>query len=156
MTKSKQNKGLGNPVVTAVAAGAGQEVVKSTASVIPFLIKTAVFLGLGYIVYRKVVTRFMPLKEISSYPASNITNGQAQTKAESIYGAMRGFGANFEIVSANIAGLNYNGWIRLYNAFGKRSTANPLEAKMDLTEWFVDQFDEEELAMLRFLVPNVF
>lgn len=156
MTKNKQNKGLGNPVVTAVAAGAGQEVVKSTASVIPFLIKTTVFIGLGYWAYRSFVTRFVPLKEVNSWPASSITNGQATTRAEMIYQAMEGFGANFQIVASNLSSLNYNGWVRLYNAFGNRRGANPLGKKMDLVEWLGDQFDEEELAQLRFLVPNVF
>lgn len=159
---------LANPAVaTVLSSEAGQtaiknasenqrEVVKATVSVLPFILKTGFVLGVGYWAYSKWTNRFVPSKEVSYYQQANITNGQAKSKAEAIYGAMKGFGNGFQIVAANIAGLNYNGWIRLYNAFGARQGSIPLSPKMDIVEWFTDQFDEEELQQLRFLVQNVF
>jgi alpha-acetolactate decarboxylase len=162
--KSTTNKKLANPAVAAVVnsdaaknASEGQKaVVQATASVIPFFLKTIFVLGVGYVVVNKWTNRFVPAKEASYYPAANVTTSQAKTKADAIHGAMKGFGNGFQIVAANIAGLNYNGWIRVYNAFGNRQGVVPFSAKMNLSEWFADQFDDEELAQLRFLVPNVF
>lgn len=168
MKKASQNKKLGNPAVVALATSeAGQSVIKNasdnqkavvqaTASVIPFLIKTTVLIGIGWFIYSKYTNRFVSLKENNNYELSNISNSQASTKAETIYGAMKGLGNGFHIVATNISGLNYNGWIKLYNAFGHRQGSIPFSDKMNLVEWFADQFSEDELAQLRFLVPNVF
>lgn len=171
-SKTKNTKKLGNPAaVMAVSEVAKSEagqtaiknasenqkaVVQATASVIPFLIKTTVILGIGWFLYSKYTNRFVSLSENSNYPVANINNSQASTKAETIYGAMKGLGNGFNIVATNISGLNYNGWIKLYNAFGHRQGSIPFSSKMNLVEWFADQFNEEELAQLRFLVPNVF
>jgi hypothetical protein len=152
IAKSKQT--LSNPAVAAIVnsdaaknASEGQKaVVQATASVIPFVLKTVFVLGIGYIVYTQWADRFVPSKEVPYYPQSNITSSQAKTKAEAIYGAMKGFGNGFQVVAANIAGLNYNGWVRLYNAFGNRQGIVPFSGETNLVEWFADQFDEEELA----------
>lgn len=163
-TKTK----LGNPAVVALATSpAGQNaiqnasenqkaVVQATASVIPFLIKTLVIIGIGGIVYYRYTNRFVSLSENKNFQSSNITNNQAQTKAETIYNAMKGLGNGFEIVKTNIANLNYNGFVKLYNAFGHRQGVVPFSNKMNLVEWFSDQFSDEELNELRFLVPNMF
>lgn len=166
-TKTKNIKKLGNPALLVAGTEAGQKaisnasenqkaVVQATASVIPFLIKTLVIVGGGLYLYYRFTNRFISLKENPNYPVSNITNNQAQTKAETIYNAMLGFGNGFEIVRSNIAGLNYNAFIKVYNAFGSRQGSIPFSDKMNMVEWFSDQFDEDELAQLRFLVPNMF
>jgi hypothetical protein len=159
---------LGNPAVAAAASSPEvqkivveglentKEVVKATASVIPFLVKTTVFIVIGYYIYQKYVKRFTKISENKNYPAANISDSQATTKAETIYGAMKGVGNGFQIVASNISGLNYNGWVKLYNAFGNRQGSIPFSAEMNLVEWLTDQFSEDELAQLRFLVPNVF
>lgn len=166
-SKTKNIKKLGNPAVLVAGTEAGQkaitnasesqkEVVKATASVIPFLIKTIVIVGGGLYLWHRYTNRFVSLKENPNYPVSNITNNQAVTKAETIYNAMLGFGNGFEIVRSNIAGLNYNAFIKVYNAFGSRQGSIPFSSKMNMVEWFGDQFSESELAQLRFLVPNMF
>jgi hypothetical protein len=166
-TKTKNTKKLGNPALLIAGSEAGQKVisnasdnqkavVQATASVIPFLIKTLVIVGGGMYLYYRFTNRFVSLKENSNYPVSNITNNQAQTKAETIYNSMLGFGNGFEVVKTNIAGLNYNAFIKVYNAFGNRQGSIPFSDKMNMVEWFSDQFDEEELTELRFLVPNMF
>lgn len=168
MKKTRKNKSkLGNPAVLLATSEAGQKaisnasenqkaVVQATASVIPFVIKTVIVIGIGTFIYYKYTNRFVSLKENPNYPVSNITNNQASTRAEVIYNAMLGFGNGFEIIKTNIAGLNYNAFIKLYNAFGSRQGSIPFSEKMNMVEWFSDQFDEEELTQLRFLVPNMF
>jgi hypothetical protein len=156
---------LGNPAVATVLSN--DNVTKSIASTVetkneiakstvPFVVKTLFVLGLGYFVYYKIVNRFVSLKENSNYPTSNITNAQAVTRADSIFEAMNGLGSNLEIVKQNIAGLNYNGFIKVYNAFGSRQGSVPFSSKMTMIEWFNDQFNTSELEQLRFLVPNIF
>lgn len=163
---STKNK-LGNPALLLASSGAGQkaisdfnenkkEMVKATTSVIPFLVKTLVVVAVGGYIYYRYTNRFISLKENTSYPTSNITNNQASTRAETIYNAMKGIGNGFEIVKTNIAGLNYNGFIKLYNAFGQKQGSIPFSSEMNLIEWFSDQFNESELTQLRFLVNNMF
>lgn len=147
-----KKQGLNNPV----AAVAGYEVAKQTASLIPFFVKTTVFLGVGYLLYTSFVKRFKKIGENNNLPPANISLGEAQVRANSIFAAMEGFGADLKSVQTNFAGLNYNGWVRLYNAFGHRKGINPLSEKTDLIEWLNDQFDEEELQQLRFVLPGLF
>lgn len=168
MKKTSKNKNkLGNPAVMLATSEAGQKtisnasenqkaVVQATASVIPFVVKTVIIVGGAMYLYYRFTNRFVSLKENPNYPVSNITNNQAQTKAESIYNAMLGLGNGFEIVKTNIAGLNYNAFIKVYNAFGHRQGSIPFSDKMNMVEWFSDQFDADELTQLRFLVPNMF
>lgn len=152
MTKVSSNKGLKNPAAALVAV----EAAKQTATVIPFLIKATVIGGLGYLAYNTFVKRFRAIDENRNLPPANISVGEAQTRANSIYSAMFGFGANFNTVAENLSGLNYNGWTRLYNAFGKRKGINPISTSKDLVSWINNQFNNEQLAQLRFLLPNVF
>lgn len=161
-------KKLGNPAVaTILSSEAGQKainnvsdnqkkIVQATASTIPFLIKTVVVLGIGAFVWYKYANRFKSLNENPNYEQSNITESQAKTKAESIFSAMYGFGGNYSLVAQNLAGVNYNGFIRIYNAFGLRQGSIPFSSKMNLVQWFSDQFNEDELEQLRFLVGRNF
>lgn len=147
---SKQK--LGNPAV----AIASQKALEKTSEAIPFMIKTLFVLGIvGFAVY-KFSKRFKPLSENTSYPNANVTLGVAKTKADAIFSAMTGLGSNVDLVANNIAGLNYNGFVRVFNAFGDRQGVIPFSSKMNMVEWFYDQFNESELTKLRFLVPNVF
>lgn len=156
MSKSKQNKGLGNPALVATALNSDtvktqNEIAKST---IPFIVKSLFVIGVGTFIWYKISTRFISIKENPNYPKSNITDGQAKTKADAIFGAMYGIGANFDIVAYNLHGLNYNAWVKVYNAFGDRRGSDL--QKGNLVDWLTDQFSEYELEQLRFLVSNVF
>lgn len=161
MSNSKKNKSLGNPMAVAAASSAvnspaGQKAVEKATEVIPFLIKTVFVLSIIGFAYYKFTNRFKPLEENPDYPNANVSLGNAKTKAEAIYNAMVGFGANLDSVASNIAGLNYNGFVRVFNAFGERQGSVPFSDKMNMVEWFFDQFDDTEITQLRFLVPNVF
>jgi hypothetical protein len=147
-----RKQGMNNPA----AAFAGMEVAKQTASLIPFLVKLGIFAGIGYFAYTTFIRRFKKIGENPKFPAANITLGEAQTRAESMYAAMQGIGADFKTVQYNLSGINYNAWVRIYNAFGLRNGVNPLEDKTDLVEWLLSQFNESELAQLRFVTPGLF
>jgi hypothetical protein len=147
-TKSK----LGNPVV---ATYAGAKVVEQTASVIPFLIKTAVIGGLIYWGYSTYTNRFKKVSELSSEPQANISYAQAQIRADSIYASINLFSNDFDNVAKQLTGLNYNGLVRVYNAFGHH-TGTLLKGELTLVEWLKDQFNDYQMAQLSFLTGGKF
>jgi len=132
------------------------EITKQAASVIPFLVKTAVVVTVAYFAFGAFSKRFKSLPYNISAADPSISEGQAQTRANALYEAMRGPGSNFNTVIQNLSGLNYNGWVRLYNAFGKRETAIPFTDPMTLEEFLLSEFSGSDLAQIRFLVPAVF
>lgn len=139
---------LNNPVVYS-------EVARQTATVIPFLIKTAVLLGVGYYIYSSFKNRFIKLKENPKYSPANITLDQAETRADAIASSIGWFSNSFDAVADSLAGLNYNGFVRVYNAFGERS-GTLLGGDLNLIEWIKNQFNEEEIAQLSSLQNGVF
>ena len=169
MAGTTKNKGiLRNPAVLAAASTpAGQNALTKSTEItanaankgidlLSWGIKLAVLCGGAYYVVSLFKKRFINMNTNSNYAPSNITDGQAVAKADALYEAMYGVGADVDIVATQIAGLNYNGWVKVYNAFGNRKGVNPLGDAMNLVEWFNDQFDEDELLQLRFLVSGVF
>ena len=172
MKRTTKNKGLSNPAVLAAASSpAGQKAItdftgmakasaetssKIAVEVVPFLIKIAVAGVIIYYVVNKFTKRFVKLGYNTNLAAANISDGQASAKANAIYEAMYGPGANMELVASQIRGLNYNGWIKVYNAFGQKAGANPFGDDLNLSEWLVDQFSTEDIAQLRFVLPGVF
>jgi hypothetical protein len=143
-TKSK----LGNPVVAA-------EVISQTASVIPFLVKLGAIIAVTVVGYKMWTNRFVSLKENSSYPASNISLAEAKTRADSIIGSIGWVSNDFNAVSKQLSGLNYNGFIRVYNAFGhQRGTL--LAGELNLVEWIKNQFTDYQIQQLSFLLGGAF
>ena len=142
------NKGLKNPAVQT-------EFVKQTATVIPFLIKTVVIVGIGWYAYNKWTNRFVKLKENSSYAPANVTEAQAKAKADAIASSIGWFSNSFDAVADNLAGLNYNGFIRVYNAFGHQ-TGTLFGGDLNLIEWIKNQFNEYEVAQLSSLQNGAF
>jgi hypothetical protein len=168
MKITTKNKGLRNPAVTAVATSeAGEKAIAKAertqqaaadvaVKVLPWLIKIVVVGTIGYVAYRLYTDRFKKASYNNNWPDANVTDAQAQAKADAIYNAMYGYGANAQVVAEQLIGLNYNGWIKVYNAFGKRQPWNPIADEMTLVEWFADQFDEEDMILIRSALPNVF
>jgi len=138
---------LGNPIV----AGA-------IVTQLPWawLFKVVVGCVIVYTVVGRFTNRFESAREVSSFGPANISTGQAKIKANIIHQAMRGFGNGFDIVRQNLAGINHNGWVRLYNAFGNRPSNIPLSDDKNLAEWLEMEFSTNQLNELRVLVPNVF
>ena len=131
------------------------KVIEQTASVIPFLIKTIVICGIGYYVYYKFTNRFVKMKENSKYPVANLTMAQAKARAESIYGSITLFGNDFQNVATQLNQVNYNGFVRIYNAFGEH-TGTLLGGDLDLIEWIHNQFTDYEIEQISFLTSGAF
>lgn len=132
-----------------------EEVVRQTASVIPFIIKTVIVLGIGYGVYRAWSNRFVKKQEISRYGKANITDAQAEAKAEAVYASVDWFSGDFENLRDQFINLNYNAVIKVYNAFGKR-TGRLLSGEVDLFEFLQQQLNASQLMQLRVLIGNTF
>jgi len=170
--RTTTKKGLGNPaVMAALSSEAGQKAIDSANAradaaakaasniaedVIPFVVKSLFIGGAIWYAVRLYTKRFVKMGTNPNYPAANVSDGQAAARAAAMYEAMYGFGANAELVGEQLAGLNYNGWVKVYNAFGNKKGANILGDEMTLVEWLNDQFDEDQLQELRFVLPGVF
>lgn len=143
-TKSK----LGNPLVAAT-------LVQQGATALPFVIKTLFITGIVVVGYKLYTNRFVSLKENNSYAPANVSYAQAKGKADSIYGSIGLLSNNFENVSKQLAGLNYNGFVRVYNAFGQHK-GTLLGGDLNLIEWIQNQFNEYQKQQLSFLLGGAF
>lgn len=135
-------------------------VAKEVASVIPFLIKTTVVLGIGYYLYSSYTNRFVKLKENNNYPIANVTEAQAKGRADGIANSKTfwddaDFGGQYQATAQNLAGLNYNGFIRVYNAFGHQG-GTIFSGDLNLIEFIKDQFSAYEVQTLSTLLNGVF
>lgn len=168
MIKTIKHKGLGNPAVLAVASSpAGQQAISQASetqrkiadagiSILPFVFKTVFVVGGLYVAYNLWSNRFIKLGVNPKWPASNINDAQASARAEALYEAMVGVGADKDVVAMNITGLNYNAWVKVYNAFGNREGILPFSKEMNLVEWINDQFSGDDLLELKVILPGVF
>jgi hypothetical protein len=147
----KAKSKLGNPL--AVVAGA--KVVEKSAEAIPFLIKFSAVLAVAYFGYSAYTNRFVKLKENSNYTGSNVSYAQAKARADAIYGSIGIISNDFDNVSKQLVGLNYNGFVRVYNAFGhKKGTL--LGGDLNLIEWLQNQFSSYQIQQLSFLLGGAF
>lgn len=153
---------LRNPALIAAASSpAGQKAIDKAsnqadrvASFMFFVGKVA-FVGLvGWFAYNKIFKGFKTVTEDKNHVKSNISDTEAKARAEAVYTAMLGIGSNFNTVLKNLSKLNYNGFIKVYNAFGERRGAT--FTKMNLVEWLQDQFDETQMTRLRFQIQGFF
>ncbi|MFV5689082.1 hypothetical protein ACM55M_10710 [Flavobacterium sp. ZT3R25] len=118
------------------------------------VLKIALIGGILTLVYFKIFKGFQQIQDDKRYKPSNINVTQAKARSEAIYTALLGFGANYNTVENNLTGLNHNGFIKVYNEFGERRSSTLV--KMNLVEWLQDQFNETEIAKLRFLIKGFF
>ena len=131
------------------------ELVRQTVSVVPFLIKTAVVVGIVWFLVNKYKNRFVAKKLRSDLPASNISDGQAEAKASAIAGAIGWISNDFDTVADALADLNYNGFVKLYNAFGHH-TGTLFGCQLDLIEYIQNQFTDYEVSQLSALLGGAF
>lgn len=148
-------QGLKNPALVAYATSEqGQKTITKGTDLVFLLLKITLIGGLGFFAYYKIFMGFKKVQEDTRYKPSNISQTTAKARAEAIYTAMIGFGANYATVEKNLTGLNHNGFIRLYNEFGQRRGATLVN--MNLVEWLQDQFKEDDISRLRFLIQGFF
>ncbi len=143
-TKSK----LGNPVVAAT-------LVQQGATALPFLIKLVAVTGLVVVGYNLYTNRFIKFKENSALAPANVSLAQAKGKADSIGKSIGIFSNDFDNVSKQLSGLNYNGFVRVYNAFGQQR-GTLLAGELNLIEWIENQFNAYQKQQLSFLLGGAF
>ncbi|HMI08735.1 MAG TPA: hypothetical protein VK528_14385, partial [Flavobacterium sp.] len=82
---------------------------------------------------------------------ANITDGEAEAKADAIYGAYGYTNDDFDAIANALTSpiLNYNGYIKLYNAYGHRDD-------LDLEASFRDHFNDFEVAQLSSYLGGAF
>lgn len=148
----KNKTKLGIPVDT------NSILIEKSAEAIPYVLRTLGFILIvagGYWGYKKYTNRFIKRKEKSIYPDANVSFAQAQARANAIYSSIGLFSNDFANVSRQISGLNYNGYIRVYNAFGQK-TGTLLGGDLDLEQWCANQFTPYEVQQLSFLLGGEF
>lgn len=150
-------KGLKNPVIQYKAAESGFKIAET---LLPWLFKLAVIGAIGVYAYRRFTTRFVALKEKSNYPKSNVSDAQAKGRADSIIGSISffdqtEFGTQFNATADALQGLNYNGFVKVYNAFGHQK-GHWFAGDKNLVEFINDQFSAYEIQQLSFLSNGAF
>lgn len=108
--------------------------------------------------------RFKKMEYSRAHKPVSISEGLAKSKADIIYTAMKGVGANYDRVYNALKGMGYNNYVAIYNAFGKRRPATSLSLgnaqDLTLSEWIINQFggifDGNKLASLRAQVGSEF
>jgi hypothetical protein len=151
--------GLSNPALLALSTPQGQQAmanaskVQSKAIDLGFsILKIGLFALGGYLVYRKIVSAFQKRKEDNNYRPANVSLEMAKVRADNLFKAMYGVSNDFSAMLKNLSGVNYNGYTRIFNAFGERRGADL--KKQNLTQWIYDQSNETELAQLKFITNN--
>ena len=174
MPRKKQTN-LNGAVAASVAAGAVGKYIEKHPEVVEYAgrkAKTAINVGLilfgvaivstagalYYNLYWK--NRFRKMEYDPNQKPATISAGLAKSKADILFRAMHGIGANYNNVYNALKGMGHNNYVAIYNAFGKRTPATSFsfgnKNDMDLSQWLVDQFSGSELAALRAQVGSGF
>lgn len=155
-------KGLNNPALALMTSDVGKQAIanakENQSKLIDigfWLLKAGVLAGGAYFLYRKIIPNFKKITEDRNLPKSNISDIQAKNRAESIFTGMRGAGSGFDNTVNNLRGINHNGFIKIFNAFGERSGQFGF-SKMNMIEWFQDQYSNTQLSKLRFIISGFF
>lgn len=161
MKISKTNKlsGAASDVFAKVAAEDNRKAVSTTINIGFILFGTAVLGVAGYAFYTLYwKNRFKKMKYNPKAAPSNVPPAAALAKANALYAAMRGAGTNEKEIYKTLAGVNYNGFIAIYNAFGKRSGALNFSlgnsGDEDLLSFLQGDLSEKDLATLRNLMAS--
>ena len=161
MKISKTNKlsGAASEVFAKVAAEDNRKAVSTTINIGFILFGTAVLGVAGYAFYTLYwKNRFKKMKYNPKAAPSNVPPAAALAKANALYAAMKGAGTNEKEIYKTLTGVNYNGFIAIYNAFGKRSGALNFSlgnsGDEDLLSFLQGDLSEKDLATLRNLMAS--
>ncbi|MFK8284657.1 hypothetical protein [Capnocytophaga canis] len=152
MKKQRQKNQLSNPAVATAAASyvaQNPKVVGKAVNIGMIIVGiTVVAIGGGAYYYLYWKHRFRKMKKNSAYAPSSVTPSEAKVKADIIYKALYGKD-DFDAVYEAMKGVNHNGYIEIYNAFGKRTPADSLfsignKNDLTLTQYFQTLWDSEK------------
>lgn len=159
-TSGSGKRGLSGVEDTIPQVVVTKEVASKGAELGVWLIKGFVVGTVLYILYNKYTNRFVKLKENANYPVSNVSLAQAKNRADAIIGAKSfwdqiEFGSQYQATAQQLSGLNYNGFIQVYNAFGNQP-GHFLGGDLNLVEFIKDQFSAYEVSTLSTLLNGAF
>lgn len=118
----------------------------------------------GYSVYKLFFANTDPdidFDENENSPVIDMVT--AKTKAEQLFNAMRHPGTDEDTIYDVLSGVNFNDFVMISNAFGKRYYDKflgvdggwPLNDKLSLHEWLLQELSNGELQDLESYMPNV-
>ena len=149
MKTTEQNKlsGAASAIIAQSAVENNKKAITTTIN-IGFILFGVAVVGVGftafYFLYWK--NRFRPMK-YNQYAA-------AVAKANALYEAMKGAGTDEKTIKNALRNVNYNGYVDVYNAFGKREPGG-LSFSLgngnyeDLTSFLHGDLNDKELQDLR-------
>ncbi len=158
------NKGLNNPLIVGSAI---KNIAESTTSFVAKNKKKIIVGGaliiVGYTIYNKFFGKKPSLKFNPSEPIPKLTPQQAKDKATRLMNAMENPGTDEEEIYSTLAGLNFNDFVMVSNAFGMKYYDKVLGVeggflfndKHDLTDWLRFELSNSELEQLQNVMPNV-
>ena len=159
MSKKNKLSGAASEVFAKVAAEDNRKAVSTTINIGFILFGTAVLGVAGYAFYTLYwKNRFKKMKYNPKAAPSNVPPAAALAKANALYASMRGAGTNEKEIYKTLAGVNYNGFIAIYNAFGKRSGALNFSlgnsGDEDLISFLQGDLSEKDLSSLKNLMAS--
>lgn len=120
--------------------------------------------GVAYVAYKLLKKEAPPkLYENKNYPSSSLSQVQALAIADRLYAAMKGLGTDEVAVMKALSGLDYNDFVKVYEAFGKRqystfwgNIGDPLTSKdHHLITWLTNELKPSEIKQLEQVIPNL-
>jgi len=99
--------------------GVKTELIKVGGSVLKSVLTVVVVGGTLALAYYLYTHRFKKWPYDNDLPDANVSESQAKARATTIAKSLALFGDDFDAVATALSGLNSNGFVRVYNAFGK-------------------------------------
>lgn len=158
----KDQQGLGNPIAIAATGtkviGWGKRNWKPIAYTVGGLVA-------AYGIYRLYKFTFPGgLKNDPRKEPAKINNTQAAVIAERLYQAMYAAGTDEDAIYDALQGLNHNDFVKVSNAFGKKSyfyitgeapVFDWMGADLSLVEWLIQELSISDINELREILPEI-
>lgn len=128
------------------------------------LLKIGAAVGVAVVGYKiiKKLTDEGNLSQDQELEESGITQAKVQSIVSTLYAAMDRPGTDEVAILQALNGLNYNDFVKVSDAFGRRSYAGfgysplPFVPELTLVEWLIEELDPENLKELRKILPDAF
>lgn len=120
--------------------------------------------GIAYVGYKFLKKDEPPkLDTNKDYPPSTLNQVQALAIADRLYAAMVISGTDEAAILKALSGLNYNDFIKVYDAFGRRqyskfwgNEGDPLTSdKHHLITWLTNELEPADIKQIEKIIPNL-
>lgn len=117
----------------------------------------------GWLVYDKFFANTnVQLEQNPNFPASTLTNFEAQKAADTLYNAMKNFGTNEALIFSVLEGKTQNDFVKISNAFGVRKLntttgehAEFIGEDLGLYEWLRSELNHTDLQKINAIAPGL-